>query len=122
MLETQVHDQGGRQVDRLIVGVLDVAVGFTSPAPPVALAFAAASLVLSVANSLAEYQELSAKSDAASATLDPRKALCSDPSFGFFALGVAFSLLDLRAMRNAYKAARVTREVDDMSRLVREGS
>ena len=120
-LEAQREDRFTETLAK-IVGVLDVAVGFTSPAPPVALAIAGASLVLSLAASLAEYEQLSAESDAANATLDPRKALCSDPSFGFFALGIALSLLDLRAMRNAYKAARVTREVDDIGRLVREGT
>lgn len=104
-----------------IAGFLDLAVALTSPAPPIALSFAGASLVFSLADSLLEYQQLSAQDDAANSVLDPRKALCSDPSYGFFALGIALSLLDLRGMRNAYRAARVTREVDELGKLVQEG-
>jgi hypothetical protein len=105
----------------LVVGFLEMAVALTSPAPPVALCFAGASLVFSLLDTVFEYQELSAQDDAAHAVLDPSKALSADPSYFFFALGIATSLLDLRSIRDAYRAARVAREVDELGNLVEEG-
>ena len=106
-----------------IVGLLDLAAAVTSPAPPIAFSIAAASLVFSLADSLVEYQQLSAKDDAANAALDPRKALSSDPSYLFFGLGIAFSLLDVWGLPKAYRAAgRVAQEVDELGKVVKEAS
>lgn len=121
--QEMLEESASRITEQLatIVGFLDLAVAITSPALPVALCFAGASLVFSLVDSLVEYRQLSAQDDAANSALDPRKALASDPSYGFFALGIALSLLDMRGMRNAYRAARVTREVDELGKLVKEG-
>jgi hypothetical protein len=105
-----------------IIGLLDLAALAASAAPPIGLTLAGISLVLSIADSIVEFFQLRAEDRAFNAVLDPQKTLSLEPSYFGFVLGIAFSLLDVKAVKDALRATRYAREAAELQRLAETGS
>jgi hypothetical protein len=83
-----------------VSAALELLAALTSAAPPVAITLATISFVLGSVDNILKFLELRIKQDAFKATLDPSKALSAEPDYTGLIVGVAFSLLDLKGVRD----------------------
>jgi hypothetical protein len=83
----------------------------TMAAPPTLIALACISLVVGVISTVEQFLEESRKEAAFKAVLDPGKALSGEPDYSGVLVGVLFSLLDLKGVRDAMSVAKAAREV-----------
>ena len=100
----------------IVTGVLEMGGAFVAAEPPVLLALAAASAVLSAIDNAQEFFMLRTKDRAHLASLDPQLALSTEPSYFGFYVSIAFSLLDIKGVRDAIHNVRLARyghELDD---------
>jgi hypothetical protein len=83
----------------------------TMAAPPTLIALACISLVVGVISTVEQFLEESRKEAAFKAVLDPGKALSGEPDYSGVLVGVLFSLLALKGVRDAMSVAKAAREV-----------
>jgi hypothetical protein len=83
-----------------VAGACELLAALTSAAPPVAITLATISFVLGSIDNLLTYLKQRTNEHAFKASLDPSKALSSDPDYIGVIIGVAFSLLDLKGVRD----------------------
>ena len=74
--------------------------------PPAQFALACAGLALGIITGIEDFLERRRKERASLAVLDPSKALASDPGYLGVAVNLAFTLLDLKGVQGALRAAR----------------
>jgi hypothetical protein len=104
----------------MVSGALELLAALTSAAPPIAITLATISFVLGGIDNILEYLELRTEDAAFQATLDPSKALASEPDYTGLLVGVAFSMLDLKGVRDEI-AAGATREARRLAETAANG-
>jgi hypothetical protein len=80
-------------------------------APEVMAALAIAGLALGTIDLIQDFLGLQSQSNAFKAVLDPSRALASEPGYTGFIVGVAFTLLGVKDVRNALRSARYAGEL-----------
>jgi hypothetical protein len=93
----------------MVNGALMVGASIAGAAPPVELALAAASLLLGAIDTVQQYLKTREQDRAYRATLDPSKALASEPDYLGLVVGVAFTLLDVKGVRDAVRVGLAAR-------------
>lgn len=91
----------------MVTGALELGGVFMLAEPPVLLALAVASLVLSLIDATLQFFELRTKDRAYLASLDPQLSWATEPSYVGFYVSIACSLLDLKGVRGALKGVRL---------------
>lgn len=95
----------------LVASGAEIAAGAAAAAPPVLTVLAVTIAVLSVVDLTNEFQINRAREAAANAVLDPSRSAAEEPGMFGLMIAVAFSLLDLKSVRDAVRAARVASEL-----------
>ena len=90
----------------MVVGALDVMVGLAGAVPWVGAVLAIMGLVVGGADLVEEYLKEAEKEAAFKAVLDPSRALAAEPDYSGLLLGVVFSLLDVKGVRDALRATK----------------
>lgn len=103
----------GRLAD--IAGIIQLGGVFLAASPPVLLVLSVAALLLGLAAVTEQYLDLKLKDRAASASLDPRQALSTEPSYVGFYIAVALSILDIPGVTDAARALRAARYGRDVN-------
>jgi hypothetical protein len=89
----------------------ELAAGAAAAAPPVLIVLASAIAILSLVDLVNEFQANRTRQAAAHAVLDPSRSAGEEPGLLGLMLAVAFTLLDLKSVRDAARAARVASEI-----------
>ena len=90
----------------MVVGALDVMVGLAGAVPWVGAVLAIMGLVVGGADLVEEYLKEAEKEAAFKAVLDPSRALAAEPDYSGLLLGVVFSLLDVKGVRETRRGVR----------------
>jgi len=101
----------------LVTSVLEAAGSVLSAEPPILLGLAATSAVLSVIDNVYEFLKLRTSDQAYLASLDPRLSLSTEPSYLGFYVSVAFSMLDIKGVKDAVRKLSLARYGDDFTQL-----
>jgi len=86
---------------------LSTAAWLTSAAPPVSLALAVTSAVLGLASTVEDYLKRVEQEAASYSVLDPSKSVGSPPGYLGIVVALAFSLLDIKGVKDAYQTVRL---------------
>jgi hypothetical protein len=92
------------QTLNLVSAGVQMAAWLTSPAPPVSLALAVVGAGLGLAQTVEDYWTKLEADEAFHSVLDPGKAVASEPGYLGIVVAVAFAVLDLKGVRDAYRA------------------
>jgi hypothetical protein len=90
----------------LVSAGLSTAAWLTSAAPPVSLALAVVGGALGLADTVQDYSKRVEQEDAFAAALDPSRSVASQPGYLGIVVAVAFNLLDIKGVADAYRAVR----------------
>jgi hypothetical protein len=92
---------------QLAAGAAELGAGAIGAAPPLLIVLAAAVAVLSVADLIREWRDNRLLSAAANSTLDPTLSPAEEPGYAGFVMAVAFTLFDLKGVRDSVRGARI---------------
>lgn len=95
---------------QLAAGAAELGAGAAGAAPPLLIVLAVTVAILSAADLVREWRGNRLLAAAANSTLDPTLSPAEEPGYTGFVIAVAFTLLDLKAVRDGVRGARIASE------------
>jgi hypothetical protein len=93
----------------LVSAALSTAAWLTAAAPPVALVLAVTGAILGLADTVQDYLKRVEQNEAFNAVLDPSKAVAAPTGYLGIVVAVAFTVLDIKGVKDAFTVARLGR-------------